>query len=109
MGSKNECELRMKSSQMVDDQKLHELERKLMFEVVREQSRRKSGVRSIADCLDLVVDILHRLEDRIEAREGDLFAPVAGETFDLILFNPPFFRGEPRSRLCSTTQEPAST
>jgi len=43
--------------------------------------------------------LLHRLEDRIEAREGDLFAPVAGETFDLVLFNPPFFRGEPRSRL----------
>lgn len=42
--------------------------------------------------------LLHRLEDRIEAREGDLFAPVAGELFDLILFNPPFFRGEPRSR-----------
>jgi HemK-related putative methylase len=42
--------------------------------------------------------LLHRLEDRIEVREGDLFAPVAGETFDLILFNPPFFRGEPRSR-----------
>lgn len=43
--------------------------------------------------------LLHRLEDRIEAREGDLFAPVAGETFDLILFNPPFFRGAPRSRI----------
>jgi HemK-related putative methylase len=43
--------------------------------------------------------LLHRLEDRIEAREGDLFAPVAGETFDLILFNPPFFRGAPRSRV----------
>ena len=43
--------------------------------------------------------LLHRLEDRIEAREGDLFAPVAGEAFDLILFNPPFFRGAPRSRI----------
>lgn len=43
--------------------------------------------------------LLHRLEDRIEVRPGDLFAPVAGETFDLILFNPPFFRGEPKSRL----------
>lgn len=42
--------------------------------------------------------LLHRLEDRIEAREGDLFAPVGGETFDLILFNPPFFRGTPKSR-----------
>lgn len=42
--------------------------------------------------------LLHRLEDRIEVREGDLFAPVAGATFDLILFNPPFFRGTPKSR-----------
>ena len=39
--------------------------------------------------------LLHHLEDRIEARQGDLFAPVAGERFDLVLFNPPFFRGEP--------------
>jgi release factor glutamine methyltransferase len=29
-------------------------------------------------------------------RQGDLFAPVAGERFDLVLFNPPFFRGEPQ-------------
>jgi HemK-related putative methylase len=43
--------------------------------------------------------LLNRLEERIEAREGDLFAPVAGETFDLILFNPPFFRGAPAGRL----------
>jgi HemK-related putative methylase len=43
--------------------------------------------------------LLNGLEDRIEAREGDLFAPVAGEIFDLVLFNPPFFRGEPRSRI----------
>jgi len=28
---------------------------------------------------------------------GDLFAPVAGERFDRILFNPPFHFGEPRT------------
>jgi HemK-related putative methylase len=39
---------------------------------------------------------LNRLEDRIEARHGDLFQPVAGQRFDLILFNPPFRQGEPR-------------
>ncbi|MFL6293068.1 MAG: methyltransferase [Thermoanaerobaculia bacterium] len=39
--------------------------------------------------------LLNRLEDRIEVRQGDLFGPVEGERFDLILFNPPFFRGEP--------------
>ena len=39
---------------------------------------------------------LNHLEQRIEVRHGDLFAPVAGERFDLILFNPPFQRGVPR-------------
>lgn len=43
--------------------------------------------------------LLNGLEDRIEARRGDLFGPVAGEAFDLILFNPPFFRGTPRNAL----------
>lgn len=40
--------------------------------------------------------LLNRLEERIEVRQGDLFGPVEGERFDLILFNPPFFRGEPK-------------
>ena len=40
---------------------------------------------------------LNRLEDKIEARHGDLFEPVAGQRFDVILFNPPFRRGEPRN------------
>lgn len=40
--------------------------------------------------------LLNRLEEQIEIRQGDLFAPVAGERFDLVLFNPPFFRGEPK-------------
>ncbi|HTQ79665.1 MAG TPA: methyltransferase [Thermoanaerobaculia bacterium] len=40
--------------------------------------------------------LLNGLESRIEIREGNLFRPVAGERFDLVLFNPPFFRGEPR-------------
>jgi release factor glutamine methyltransferase len=43
--------------------------------------------------------LLHRLEGSIEVRQGDLFAPVAGESFDLVLFNPPFFRGQPASDL----------
>jgi len=41
--------------------------------------------------------VLNGFEERIEIRHGDLFAPVAGERFDLVLWNPPFFRGEPRS------------
>ncbi|HEX5714892.1 MAG TPA: methyltransferase [Thermoanaerobaculia bacterium] len=40
--------------------------------------------------------LLNRFEDRVEVRQGDLFGPVEGERFDLILFNPPFFRGEPK-------------
>jgi release factor glutamine methyltransferase len=40
--------------------------------------------------------VLNHIEHRIEVRHGDLFAPVAGERFDLILFNPPFLRGTPR-------------
>ncbi|MDE2260947.1 MAG: methyltransferase [Gammaproteobacteria bacterium] len=39
--------------------------------------------------------LLNRLEDKIEASHGDLFEPVAGRRFDLILFNPPFRHGEP--------------
>lgn len=41
--------------------------------------------------------LLNRLEGRIETCHGDLFEPVAGQRFDLILFNPPFLRGEPRN------------
>jgi SAM-dependent methyltransferase len=39
--------------------------------------------------------LLNNLEGRLEIRQGDLFAPVAGEQFDLVLFNPPFYRGAP--------------
>lgn len=39
---------------------------------------------------------LNAMEQRVEVRHGDLFAPVAGERFELVLFNPPFLRGEPR-------------
>jgi methylase of polypeptide subunit release factors len=38
---------------------------------------------------------LNRLEERIECRHGDLFAPVAGRRFDTIFFNPPFIVGAP--------------
>ncbi len=43
--------------------------------------------------------LIHQLEDRIEVRQGDLFAPVEGERFDTVLFNPPYFRGEPKGQL----------
>jgi HemK-related putative methylase len=40
--------------------------------------------------------MLNRLEDRIDIRQGDLFAPLAGRRFDLVLFNPPFYLGVPK-------------
>jgi len=40
---------------------------------------------------------LNQLEHRIELRHGDLFAPVRGERFDLVVFNPPFLRGAPHN------------
>ena len=39
--------------------------------------------------------LLNDVEDKVEVRQGDLFAAVPGEQFDLILFNPPFLRGTP--------------
>jgi release factor glutamine methyltransferase len=33
---------------------------------------------------------LNKLADRVEIRDGDLWAPVAGERFDLIVSNPPY-------------------
>lgn len=42
--------------------------------------------------------LLNRMEDRIDVRGGDLFQPVLGERFHLVLFNPPFYRGQPRDQ-----------
>ncbi len=39
--------------------------------------------------------LAYGVEERVDTRMGDLFAPVAGERFDLVLFNPPYFDGEP--------------
>jgi HemK-related putative methylase len=43
--------------------------------------------------------LLNRVDDRIEACLGDLFEPVRGRTFDVVLFNPPFYRGKPKDDL----------
>jgi release factor glutamine methyltransferase len=40
--------------------------------------------------------LAQHLEHKIETRVGDLFESVRGEQFDLILFNPPYYRGQPR-------------
>jgi release factor glutamine methyltransferase len=43
--------------------------------------------------------LLNEVECRVDTRQGDLFAPVAGERFDVVLFNPPYYRGQPRDAL----------
>jgi release factor glutamine methyltransferase len=40
--------------------------------------------------------LLNHLEHKIDVRQGDLFVPVSGERFDLVLFNPPFVKGPPQ-------------
>ena len=39
---------------------------------------------------------LNQVDHRVEVRHGDLFGPVNGERFDLVLFNPPFLLGAPK-------------
>ena len=41
--------------------------------------------------------LLNSVESQVDVREGDLFDTVRGERFDLVMFNPPFFRGEPKN------------
>ena len=39
---------------------------------------------------------INYVEDRVRVVEGDLFLPVEGEKFDLVIFNPPYYEGKPR-------------
>ena len=41
--------------------------------------------------------LLNHVDDRVDVRQGDLFGPVDGERFDLVVCNPPFFQGTPSS------------
>lgn len=41
----------------------------------------------------------HGMADRIDFRIGDLFEPIAGERFDLVIFNPPYLPVEPEEEL----------
>ncbi len=43
--------------------------------------------------------LLNHLDHKIDVRQGDVFEPARGEIFDLILFNPPFYKGRPRDAL----------
>ncbi len=38
--------------------------------------------------------LLNEVDDRVEVREGNLFAPVRAALFDVVLFNPPYLPGE---------------
>ena len=42
---------------------------------------------------------LNGLQERIETRQGNLFEPVSGQTFDLILNNPPYYSHKPTNML----------
>ena len=39
---------------------------------------------------------LNRVEERVQVLQGDLFQPLGERRFDVVLFNPPFFRGQPQ-------------
>ncbi len=41
--------------------------------------------------------LLNQVEDKITVMQGDLFAPVEGQRFDVIFFNPPFHLGKPKN------------
>jgi len=40
--------------------------------------------------------LLNSVDSQVDVHQGDLFDTVLGERFDLVMFNPPFFRGEPK-------------
>lgn len=42
----------------------------------------------------------------LDVRQGDLFAPVQDEQFDVVLFNPPFYRGTPTDALDHAWRSP---
>jgi release factor glutamine methyltransferase len=48
--------------------------------------------------------LLNNLE--VDIRQGDLFAPVERERFDLVVFNPPYYRGVPRDGLDHAWRSP---
>jgi release factor glutamine methyltransferase len=43
--------------------------------------------------------LLNNVADRVTVCQGDLFASLPEQRFDVILFNPPYFRGRPQNLL----------
>jgi ribosomal protein L3 glutamine methyltransferase len=60
-----------------------------------------TGADLSADALALAAEniALHRLEDRIALRHGDLWAPLDGAAFELVLCNPPYVNEGAMGRL----------
>jgi release factor glutamine methyltransferase len=50
--------------------------------------------------------LLNEVESLVDVRLGDLFEPVQNETFDVVLFNPPYYRGTPRDELDRAWRSP---
>lgn len=53
----------------------------------------RAGASVVAVDIDRRAVRAARLNGLPDVRHGDLFAPVAGERFDVISFNPPYFQG----------------
>jgi methylase of polypeptide subunit release factors len=49
---------------------------------------------------------LNGVEDRVDVLQGDLFSPVEGQSFDLVVFSLPKFRGEPSTPFERTLKSP---
>jgi release factor glutamine methyltransferase len=45
-------------------------------------------------------------EVELDIRHGDLFAPIHNERFDVVLFNPPYYRGQPADGLDHAWRSP---
>lgn len=58
----------------------------------------RAGARVTAVDLDARAVAAARRNGIADARRGDLFAPLDGERFDLVCFNPPYLPGEPAGR-----------
>jgi release factor glutamine methyltransferase len=43
---------------------------------------------------------------QIDVRQGDLFSPVGNQRFDVVLFNPPYYRGIPTNPLDQAWRSP---
>jgi len=49
---------------------------------------------------------INRVEDKVNVLQGDLFGPLHGQAFDLVVFSLPKFRGQPRIPFERTLKSP---